>query len=81
MVLPDGSSFGIISINKKSFLKRWWHKLFHCPTFWRPKPAFTCPGCGKKYRCYWDGNDVTGVGIDFCNSCAADLEGRSNEAI
>jgi hypothetical protein len=27
-------------------------------------------------RCYWDGNDVEGHGIDYCNKCAADLEGR-----
>ena len=51
-----------------------WHKLFHCPTFWKLKPAFTCPQCSKKYRCYWDGNDVAGHGIDYCNKCAAQLE-------
>ena len=47
------------------------HKLFRCPTFWRIHPFFTCPECGKKYRCYWDGNDIAGVGIDYCNACAA----------
>ncbi len=50
--------------------KRWYHKLFKCPTFWKLKSSFTCPKCGEKYRCYWDGNDIAGVGIDYCNSCA-----------
>ena len=44
------------------------HYLFKCPTFWRIKPAFECPICGKKYRCYWDGND-TDKGINICNDC------------
>lgn len=46
------------------------HYLFNCPTFWRLKPAFECPKCGRKYRCYWDGNDILGHGINICNSCA-----------
>jgi hypothetical protein len=50
------------------------HKLFRCPTFWKLKYSFHCPRCGKGYRCYWDGNDVTGHGIDYCNSCASLLE-------
>jgi len=54
--------------------KTWWqkfyHKAFQCPTFWRLKPVFTCPICGKKYRCYWDGNDVAGKGINLCDKCA-----------
>ena len=45
------------------------HKLFTCPTFWSFKPAFKCPVCGKTYRCYWDGCDVIGVGIDLCLKC------------
>jgi len=65
----------IVSIKAKPFVKRVIHKLFHCPTFWRLKPAFSCPKCDKKYRCYWDGNDVTGHGIDYCNKCAKKLEG------
>ena len=72
--LPDGSAFGIVSIKRKAFFKRWKHKLFDCPTFWKRKPAFECPECGKKYRCYWDGNDVTGHGTDYCNACAKKLE-------
>ena len=55
-------------------LKKVYHKLFKCPTFWRLKPSFECPECGKKYHCYWDGNDVDGVGIDYCNKCAKILE-------
>ena len=65
-------------INQLVWLKRWHHKLFKCPTFWKLKPYFTCPGCGKKYRCYWDGNDIEGVGIDYCNNCAKDLENIKN---
>ena len=56
-------------------LKRAYHKLFRCPTFWHLKPAFTCPDCGIKYRCYWDGNDIAGVGVNYCNNCASKLEG------
>lgn len=47
------------------------HKLFKCPTFWRIKPAFKCPECGKTYRCYWDGNDIKERGINICNACAS----------
>lgn len=50
------------------------HALFYCPTFWQLKPRFTCPCCGKKYRCYWQGNDVAHVGIDLCNECAKGAE-------
>lgn len=67
-----------ISIEKKKFLNRIKHKLFHCPTFWSVKPAFHCPECGKGYRCYWDGNDVTGHGTDYCNRCASILEENSD---
>ena len=45
------------------------HKLFHCPTFWSWKRTYTCPECGKKYRCYWDGNDCTCGVINLCNKC------------
>lgn len=64
----------VVSIRRKPLLKRIYHKLFECPTFWRWKPAFECPRCGKKYRCYWDGNDVSGHGIDYCDGCAQILE-------
>ena len=47
------------------------HKLFKCPTFWQIKPAFKCPECGKTYRCYWDGHDIAGRGINICNACAS----------
>ena len=50
--------------------KQFWHKIFSCPTFWQLKPAFTCPSCLKKYRCYWDGNDIEGIGINICDNCA-----------
>ncbi len=55
------------------------HKLFYCPTFWQMKPSFKCPCCGKKYRCYWDGNDVKYVGIDLCNNCAKGAEYAVNQ--
>lgn len=49
-------------------IKKLLHYLFHCPTFWRIKPAFTCPDCGAKYRCYWDGCDAGGK-INLCMRC------------
>ncbi len=58
---------------ENNFWKGVYHKLFECPTFWQIKPSFKCPGCGKKYRCYWDGNDVAGHGRDYCNTCAAGI--------
>lgn len=65
--------------NKKSWAGKWIHKLFQCPTFWksnwntlwRAKPFYRCPVCSKVMHCYWDGNDVTGKGIDLCNKCAS----------
>ena len=65
----------VMNFKKKPFIERVIHKLFHCPTFWKLRPAFKCPGCHKTYRCYWDGNDVTGYGIDYCSKCAKYLEG------
>lgn len=64
----------VITIPKKEFMSRWMHKLFHCPTFWKIKCSFHCPKCGEGYRCYWDGNDVSGHGKDYCNKCAKELE-------
>jgi len=52
----------------KQLIRSWSHKLFQCPTFWRLKPAFKCPICGKQYRCYWDGHDEAGY-INLCTSC------------
>ena len=54
---------------KRTRLQRWWHYLFHCPSFWRLRPAFTCPLCGAKYRCYWDGHDEGGY-VHLCGDCA-----------
>jgi hypothetical protein len=64
----------VVSMRGPSGLKMVWHKLFHCPTFWLVKPAFQCPICGKRYRCYWDGND-TDRGINLCDECAAPTRG------
>ncbi len=58
----------------KTRLEKIIHYLFHCPTFWRWGRAFHCPGCGKGYRCYWDGHDVLGYGKDYCGDCATELE-------
>jgi hypothetical protein len=57
----------MIVVQRRPFIKRWMHKLFDCPTFWK-KPSFVCPICGKKYRCYWDGHDSYGF-INVCNTC------------
>lgn len=62
----------------KTFLKKWKHKLFNCPTFWKSiwntffksKPYYRCPQCKKAMHCYWDGNDVTDKGTDLCDKCA-----------
>lgn len=62
----------------KSWFKRWRHKLFSCPTFWKSvwntlthsKPYYRCPDCQKAMHCYWDGND-TDKGINRCDSCVA----------
>lgn len=58
----------VMQIDRKSFWKRWKHKLFSCPTFWKLKPAFTCPICGREYRCYWDGHDEFGK-VNVCTPC------------
>lgn len=51
--------------------KRLKHLLFQCPTFWSWAGAFNCTKCGKNFRCYWHGNDITGHGTDICDKCAA----------
>jgi len=69
----------VISIEPhKTFIKKWIHKLFGCPTYWKSKwntlwkskPFYKCRECEKPLHCYWDGND-TKKGTDFCNKCAA----------
>jgi hypothetical protein len=45
------------------------HYLFKCPTFWSIKPFFTCPECGKGFRCYWDGHDCSCGVINLCSKC------------
>jgi hypothetical protein len=63
----------------KTWQKKWTHKLFSCPTFWKSiwtnfwwsKPYYRCKECNKPLHCYWDGND-TKKGIDLCNDCADD---------
>lgn len=64
----------ITIFDKRTYLGRIWHKLFKCPTFWNIKPLYHCSICGKGLRCYWDGNDITGVGTDICNKCAKEYE-------
>lgn len=69
---------GIIATitDKRNWAQRWLHKLISCPTWWKSwfKDGKRCPGCGKRIRCYWDGNDIEGVGIDYCNRCTAIIE-------
>lgn len=63
----------------KTKLKKWRHKIFNCPTFWKSiwntfwksKPCYRCPECKVALHCYWDGNDVTGKGTDLCDKCAS----------
>ena len=60
---------GVLEITRKfTLLGKMRHYMFECPTFWRLKPAFKCPVCDAKYRCYWDGNDVGGK-INVCKKC------------
>ena len=65
----DSNNRRKLKMAKRTFWKRVFHKLFKCPTFWKLKTSFECPICGKKYRCYWDGNDDRKAGIDICNKC------------
>jgi len=61
---------GVFTITRRwTVLTKLWHYAFKCPTFWRRKPAFECPSCLAKYRCYWDGNDIGGR-INICKKCA-----------
>ena len=71
-------SFVIEIANNKNLVRRIIHKLFQCPTFWIRKPRFECPICGEKYRCYWDGNDIDGHGINICNKCAKKIQPGSS---
>jgi len=64
-----------------NILKRWYHKIFKCPSFWKLKPSFQCPLCGRKYRCYWDGNDIKGVGINICKRCEKQVSKDSQVSI
>ena len=64
----------VVTFKRKPFLKHWFHKLFECGTYWNPRTWYHCTRCSKTLKCYWDGNDVTGHGIDFCDKCAAVLE-------
>lgn len=51
-------------------LKRLFHYLFKCPTFWHHSIWYTCPDCGKRYPCYWDGSDCSCGTIHICMKCA-----------
>ncbi len=51
-------------------MKKIFHYLFKCPTFWEFKPHYQCPECGKRYRCYWDGHDCVCGMISLCKDCA-----------
>lgn len=44
--------------------------FFTCTCKLWETPVFTCPDCGKKYRCYFSGNDCWCGVIHLCNSCA-----------
>ena len=50
-------------------IKKLFHYLFKCPTFWHPSKWIVCPDCGKKQLCYWDGNDCSCGTIDLCAKC------------
>lgn len=76
--LPDGSGFAVISIPRKPLLQRLRHYLFDCPTVWQWQRAFTCPLCGAKYRCYWNGHDSDcGAGTSLCGNCERQHEGHT----
>jgi len=69
---PSGGIFGTFFPYKKDFIRRWLHYLFSCP--FRLKTAFHCKLCGKPKRCYWDGNDIEGLGINICHKCSEVVE-------
>jgi len=50
-------------------IKKLFHYLFKCPTFWHYNSWFTCPECGSKYPCYWDGHDCECGTIHLCSKC------------
>jgi hypothetical protein len=70
--LPDGSAFGVFSISIPWYKNLW--KKMKMLDWWLRKPRYRCPECGKGLYTYWDGNDVTGHGIDYCDKCAKQLE-------
>ena len=65
----------------KQYLRKWRHKLFSCPTFWKIEKSFRCPGCHIKYRCYYDGNDIVGYGADYCDTCTSIIKNNRKENI
>lgn len=50
-------------------MKKLWHYLFHCSSFWQLTRAFHCPDCGRGYRCYWDGHDCDCGIVNLCGRC------------
>jgi hypothetical protein len=71
--LPDGSAFGVFSISIPWYKNLW--KKMKMLDWWARKPRYHCPRCNKGLYTYWDGNDVSGHGIDYCTPCAKVLEG------
>ena len=58
-------------------IKKWLRRIlwrlghrFSCPSRFDEEPAFRCPDCGKKYWCYFDGNDCSCGMIHLCSRCA-----------
>lgn len=64
--LPDGSGFCVLSMSTRN-----------CPTdHSRDELRFTCPDCGVRYACYWDGNDCDCGTIHICMKCIENHKGH-----
>jgi len=52
------------------------HYIEKCPTFWKPRDWYTCPDCGERYPCYYDGHDCECGTTNLCGGCA--IEAHAN---
>ena len=41
----------VVGMKGYTGLKKIWHKLFKCPTYWKPDKWYKCPRCKKVLKC------------------------------
>ncbi len=56
-------------MRKQIRIKKIFHYLFSCPTFWHYSRWYKCPDCGCRFPCYWDGSDCLCGKIHLCMRC------------